>query len=329
MATRIFRSELAGHIQSFLELRKASGREENWDAKMMQLFDRFLMGELNPGQAITKDTLERYMQSISHLSTGTRLNRLSILRNFCIYLKYFDCRTYLIPGNLLPRRSRHLPYIYSPEEITAIMSVAKNIGPAGSIRPSVICTLIGLLASTGLRIGEALRLTLSDVDIRRGVLLVRKTKFRKTRNVPLSKSAIHQMSVYMRKRRKYGFSTAGDSPLFVNSRGCKYGPTAICTIVLRIMRELGIRRPKEQRGPRIHDFRHTFAVSRLLSWYRQGDNLMAKLPLLSTYLGHSTVTSTEMYLHSTSELLEKVSERFHGEFAIPNLAKEDGDENRN
>jgi integrase len=111
--------------------------------------------------------------------------------------------------------------------------------------------------------------------------------------------------------------TSADSPLFVNRRGKKYGQEAFTTIFLEIIRKLGIRGPKGQAGPRVHDFRHSFAVNRLLAWYREGANLSAKLPLLSTYLGHSTVSCTEVYLHATAELLESVGRRFHSHFAVP------------
>lgn len=105
--------------------------------------------------------------------------------------------------------------------------------------------------------------------------------------------------------------------LLAYKKGCSH--PAITTVFLKIVRELKIRGPQGQRGPRIHDFRHTFAVNRLLEWYREGVNLYAKLPLLSTYLGHTTVTATELYLHATSELLERVGKRFHSHFAIPTL----------
>jgi integrase len=118
-----------------------------------------------------------------------------------------------------------------------------------------------------------------------------------------------------------GMSTAANSPLFVNLRGNRYGEAGFTTIFLEIIRGFGLRGPKGQRGPRIHDFRHSFAVSRLLAWYREGANLAAKLPVLSTYLGHSTVTCTEVYLHATAELLEGVGQRFHSHFAVPPVCR--------
>ena len=108
-------------------------------------------------------------------------------------------------------------------------------------------------------------------------------------------------------------------PAAAPMQGGNYGQTTFTTVFLEILRSLGIRGPKGQGGPRVHDFRHSFAVNRLLAWYREGCNLAAKLPLLSIYLGHSTVTCTEVYLHATAELLEKTGQRFHTHFAVPPL----------
>jgi len=203
------------------------------------------------------------------------------------------------------------------------MAASREIGPTGSLRPAVITTLIGLLYATGLRIGEALKLTLADVDLRRRLLTVRETKFKKTRYVPLSASTASHLADYLRERKEKGFSEGTSARVFVNLAGRAYGEAGVYTIFLMVLRDLGLRGPKGQRGPRLHDFRHTFAVNRLLAWYRQGENISAKLPLLSTYLGHTTVTATEVYLHATAELLENVGKRFHDHFAIPPLSRKE------
>jgi integrase/recombinase XerD len=166
-----------------------------------------------------------------------------------------------------------------------------------------------------------LRLTLADVDLKRRVLLVRETKFKKSRYVPLSRSAAAHLRIYLRQRQRGSMCTSADSPLFVNRCENKYGQEAFTTVFLEIIRGIGIRGPKGEAGPRVHDLRHSFAVNRLLAWYREGVNVLAKLPLLSTYLGHSTVSCTEVYLHATAELLESVSRRFHSHFAVPPLIR--------
>ena len=148
--------------------------------------------------------------------------------------------------------TRHAPHIYTRKEVRQIIAAAKQIGPRGSLRPSVVATLVGLLYTTGLRIGEALRLALADVDLKKRLLLVRETKFKKSRYVPLSASAVVQLQGYLRQRRKAGMSTTADAPFFVNRRRKRYGPTAFATVFLEIIRKLGIRGPKGQVGPRVH-----------------------------------------------------------------------------
>ena len=319
MATCIFRSSVAFWLQSFWEMRLALGRKGDSDRKTLTYLDRFLQGTLKPGKPITPEIAEQWMKTMEHLSIGTRINRISLLRQFCSYLSHFDPRTCIIHRSFLPRRRRPAPYIYSQQEVRSIMGAAKQIGPPGSFRPVVVSALIGLLNTTGLRIGEARKLTLADVDLKRRLLTIRETKFKKSRYVPLSPSAAHALTVFLRQRRKAGFSIASTAPVFVNPEGRAYGHPRIVATFLDIVRKIGLRGPQGQRGPRLHDFRHTFAVNRLALWYRQGVNLSAKLPLLSTYLGHTTVTCTEVYLQATAELLETTSKRFHRLFAIPPL----------
>jgi len=319
MATCTFSSPLAFRLQSFLEMRRALGRKGDHERKILTYLDHFLVGELKPGQPITLEVAERWFKSIEYLSVGTRINRISLLRQFCSYLGHFYPRTCIIHRSFLPRRTRPAPYIYSQQEVCSIMASARQIGPVGSLRPAVVSTLIGLLYTTGLRIGEALKLTLADIDLRGKLITVRETKFRKSRYVPLSPPTVHHLARFLRYRKEAGFSTVPTAPVFVNPQGRAYGHPRIVTLFLEIIRNLGIRSREGERGPRLHDFRHTFAVNRLALWYREGVNLSAKLPLLSTYLGHTTVTCTEVYLQATAELLEKTGKRFHNHFAIPLL----------
>ena len=321
MGVCIFRSPLAFWLQSFFEMRTLVGRQEESYRKTLTYLDRYLMSELKPGETITQKIAEGWIKDMEHLSTGTRINRISVLRQFCLYLNQFDSRTCLVHPSFLPRRTRSAPYIYSQQEVRSIMDASMKIGPEGSLRPLVIYTLIGLLTSTGLRIGEVLRLTLADVDLKRRLLTICKTKFKKNRYVPLSPSTAHHLTAFLRQRKKAGFSTESAAPVFVSSRGGgAYSPSGITTIFLKILRDIGLRGPKGERGPRLHDFRHTFAVNRLSTWYWQEVDLSAKLPLLTTYLGHDSIIYTEVYLQATAQLLEKAGKRFHRRFAIPPLA---------
>ena len=321
MKTCTFRSPLAPRLQTFLEIRRALGRKADSDQKILRYIDRFLWSVLQPGQPITREIIHQWLKSIEPLSVGTRINRVSTFRQFCRYLSHFDRRTYLIPGGFLPKRTRPAPYIYTHQQIRMVMAAARRTGPKGSLHPIAISTLIGLLYSTGLRISEALKLTLEDIDLKRRLLLIRQTKFKKSRWVPLSTSTAKALRVFLECRRICGFPTVGAAPVFVNSRknanGRPYGYGAICRTFLEIIRRVKIRGPVEKRGPRVHDLRHSFAVHRLAKWYREGAVISAKLPLLSTYLGHSSLVGTEIYLQATAQLLEEANRRFHNHCAFP------------
>lgn len=311
-----FRSPLAFRLHAFWEARHAVGQGFSTHT-ILRCLDRFLKIELKPGNTITQEVAQRWFKSMEHLSPGTRVNRMSVLRQFCHYLRYFDPRTCTVHRAFVPRRNRPASYIYSRKEVGRIIAAAMRIGPSPSLRPLVIATLVGLLFSTGLRIGEALRLDLADIDLKRRLLHIRRTKFKKSRYVPLSPSTADHLAAYLRKRRRAGFATCPASPVFVSIRGTRYAASTFSTVFLAIIRELGIRGPQGQRGARVHDARHTFSVSRLLAWHRSGANLFVKLPALSTYLGHTSVSGTQTYLHATAELLESVGQRFHAHFAIP------------
>jgi integrase len=169
--------------------------------------------------------------------------------------------------------------------------------------------VILLLVTSGLRISEALHLSLQDVDLARGVLAVRQSKFRKTRLVPVSPGTLNELRRYHDLR----IAVAPADPagaFFVSGHGTAYS----CSTVQAMFRDLAIQaglRGPHGRGPRLHDLRATFAVTRLLQWYRDGDDVMARLPLLSTYLGHASVSDTEVYLKITTALLQEANTRFH------------------
>jgi integrase len=223
MATCLFRSPLASRLQAFLEARYGRGRGGISSQKILLYLDQFLVTELKLGQPITREVAEHWLESMAHLSPNTRINRLCILRQFCRYLSYFDSRTCLIHRNCVPRRTRPAPYIYSRHEVAGIMATARKLGPPGSLRPVVVSTLIGLLYATGLRIGEALNLTLADIDLKRRLIEVREGKFKKSRYVPISPSTAKHLRVYLEKRRQARVSTASDAPAFLNIIGARHG----------------------------------------------------------------------------------------------------------
>jgi len=266
----MFRSPLAHRLQAFWETRHAGGQRGLSTFVILRGLDDFLQSELKPGDTITPAVVQRWFKRMEHLSAGTRVNRIAVLRQFCLYQRFFDPRTCLIPRTFLPRRTRFVPYIYSHKEVGQIMAAAKRIGPAGNMRPAVVATLVGLLFSTGLRIGEALKLTIADLDLNRRLLHIRHAKFKKSRYVPLSPSTARYLAVYRGKLRRAGFATSATAPLFIALSGGPLANNSFSNLFLAIIRKLDIRGPRGVRGARVHDARHTFCVNRLLAWHRNG-----------------------------------------------------------
>ena len=176
------------------------------------------------------------------------------------------------------------------------------------IRPATLHTLILLLATSGLRISEALHLTLADVDLTAGVLPVHQPEFRKSRLVPVSAGTLDALRRYHDRRVAVAPADLTGA-FFVSGRGTGYSPPAVQALFHDLTVQTGLREP-DGRGPRLHDLRATFAVTRLLLWYRDGQDVMARLPLLSTYLGHACVSDTEVYLRITTALLQEANTRF-------------------
>ena len=307
------RSSLALQIQNFINLRRLSGTDYQSQARLLGYFDRFLFEQPLSELRMTRKITDRYQQSLSHLAPRTRSNRFCVVRQLCQYLARSDPRTYVPePLRVIPSQGAHPPYIYSHSEIQALLAAASKLPPSNSLRPHTYRTLLGLLYSTGIRIGEALALNLEDFQSAEQRLYIAQGKFRKARWIPLSASTCRALQHYLHKRLKMR-PRSPDSPLLLNQRSRPLTPCTVHQTFQHLLRRCGIRHPKHT-GPRIHDLRHTFAVHRLLAWYRDGEDLNARLPWLATYMGHVDVHSTQIYLQATPELIAQVHQRFHNHY---------------
>jgi integrase/recombinase XerD len=229
--------------------------------------------------------------------------RLSIVRGFACYHSGIDPATEIPPPGLLPNRpSRAQPYLYSEEEIRRLLTAAENLSSVCSLRPQTYYCLLGLLVVTGMRLGEVINLQLQDVDWSEGMLTIRHTKFGKSRLIPLHSSTQKILAEYANHRDRF-FAGRAVQHFFVSSRGNRLDKGDIHRTFYVLSRQIGLRAPAASRGPRLHDFRHRFAVQTLLRWYRRGEDPERRLPILSTYLGHSHVTDTYWYLTNTPELM--------------------------
>lgn len=232
--------------------------------------------------------------------------RLAAVRSFATYLRSFDARTEIPPKDLLAHRARRVaPHIYSHDEIVALMTAARCIH--SPFKAATFETLIGLLAATGMRVGEAINLDNTEVDLDNAVVIVTNTKFGKSRAVPLHTSTVAALDTYARQRRVRWPSPHADS-FFVSTVGTRLIHTDINAVFRKLIADTGVGHDRERR-PRPHDLRHTFAVRVLLGWYRDGEDVQARLPSLSTYLGHTKPTSTYWYLSAVPELMAIAAER--------------------
>jgi integrase len=233
--------------------------------------------------------------------------RLSVVRQFARHLQTLDPACEVPPPQLLPYRSRRaIPYLYEPQEITALLNAA------GKLEPQLLAanyqTLIGLMSVTGLRLGEAIRLDRVDVDYRHQLLRILDSKFGKSREVVLHDSTINALTDYGRLRDER-FPQSRCEAFLVSLRGTRLRRNCIHHMFARLVQAAGLKPRSSGCRPRLHDFRHGFAVRTLLEWYRDDVDVQARLPLLSTYMGHVNPASTYWYLTAAPELLALVADR--------------------
>ena len=308
-----FQSLLAVQIQNFINLRQLSGTDYHSQVQLLGYFNRFLVEEHLVEPHITRKIVDRYLESLSHLAPRSRFNRFCVVKQLCEYLARNDHLGYVPdPLRVIPSRGAHQPYIYSSSEIQALLAAASELPPENSLRPHTYQTLLGILYSTGIRIGEASALNLEHFHSEEQLLYIAEGKFRKARWVPLSDSTCQALQQYIHKRLQMT-PRSPDSPFFINQRSCQLHHCTVNQTFRHLLRQCDIHHSKNT-NPRIHDLRHTFAVHRLLAWYRDGQDVNARLPWLATYMGHVDVHSTQVYLRATPELIEQVDQRFHNHY---------------
>ena len=285
------------------KLRKAGNR----------LLDFVTFMEQNQAFYITEVLALAWAQQPVNVQPSCWAQRLSYVRIFARYRRTTDPRTQIPSSGLLPfRPKRARPYLYSEEEIENLLCAALNMPhrcKREALLPWVYYCLFGLLIVSGIRLGEARNLELQDVDLEAAVLTVRNTKFGKTRLVPLHSSACRTLADYIMRRERHWDGYPVSSYLFVSSRGNRLNHARIHLVFNVLSCQIGLRGKCDTHGPRLHDFRHRFAMSTLISWYRSGQEPERLLPVLSTYLGHVHVANTQWYLESSPELMLEAMQR--------------------
>jgi len=266
---------------------------------------------------LTTEVMADWARRDSHGSDDphTWARRLKHLRSFARWLRQFEPLTEIPDHTIFGRiDERQAPHIFSEPEIVDLLAAARRLGPAMAPRGIVFETLFGLVASCGLRIGEALALRNADVDLRRGMLLIRKAKFGKSRQVPMHPSTIEALRRYRWTLDMAGESTDPEAAFFIGTRGRRHGLPLGDRQVHRVFAGLREQLAWHNRGnhhaPRIHDLRHTFVVRRIAQWQSQGVDIDQAMLSLSTYVGHSEVGNTYWYLSAAPELMTVAADRF-------------------
>jgi integrase len=237
-----------------------------------------------------------------------RARRLEMIRGLAKYCALFEPQTQIPPKGLLgPAHRRITPYIYTAQEIFDLMQAATRLKPAKGLRPTTLQCLIGLLSATGLRISEALNLSRDDVDFQNKLLVVKETKFSKSRYVPMHPTTVEALKNYVRFRDRLVPETPFCKSFFLLDNGfsLNYRQALYAFQLIRGQLEW----PGKQL-PRLHDLRHTFACNRLLKWYQEGIDVNNAILMLSVYLGHCKITDTYWYLTGIPSLMAIAAQRF-------------------
>lgn len=301
-------------IQDYLALRRSLGYKLRDAGICLAKFADFL-GERGATYVTTRLALE-WVEQDQAAQPATRAQRLSYVRGFARHHIAADPRTEMPPPGLLPYRPRRArPYLYSQEQIEHLLRCALELAPVDGLRPLTYHCLLGLLSVTGMRVGEAIRLALDDVNLTEGLLTIRGTKFGKSRLVPIHPSTQEVLAQYRARRAR---CLAAASPFFfVTRRGHHLDIGDIHRTFYKLSQRVGLRAAGASHGPRLHDMRHRFAIETLLRWYRSGEDVERRLPVLSTYLGHVHVADTYWYISSCPELMGQAVARLEQRWGRP------------
>ena len=304
-------SDFMQAVDDYLRIRRALGFQLLAEETLLRSLARFAASRGHDGP-LTRQLAEDWARTSRRPDPYTWSRRLSVVRPFARYLSGIDPGTEIPVTSIFgPAHRRVPPHVLTDEEVSRFVSEAERLPPGKGLRARTFATLFGLLACTGLRVSESLRLQIEDVDLLDGLLRIRESKFGKSRLVPLHPSAVAALRSYARHRDK--LVPPGSGPAFFKLEGgipVTYSRTR--TALQRVRRQLGWHQAPSQTRPTLRALRHTFACRRLVTWYEQGVDVSERIHALSTYLGHGKVSDTYWYLSGIPRLLAIAGSRFQG-----------------
>lgn len=304
-------SNLHEALDNYLTLRRGLGYKLQDAGQVLPSFITFL--ESRNASFITQElALAWALDSTTAQATRCAM-RLSMVRGFARYQYCRDSRTQIPSPGLLPfTRKRAKPYLYSLDETGQLLNAALCMEPrykAGALLPWVYHCLLGLLFVTGMRLGEACSLELKDVDLNSAILTVRDAKHGKQRLIPIHDSTCAVLADYLNRRTHHWKNRPVSEFLLVSSWGLRLDQAQVHRTFYALSRQVGLRGESDSHGPRLHDFRHRFATTTLINWYRNDLNPERLLPVLSAYMGHTNIADTQWYLDTAPELMSEVMSR--------------------
>jgi integrase len=310
--TTVTADQLTREAQEFLRFKRAMGIPY-WRAEfVLDEFVRYVRRYWGDhGEVMLDDAITRWCARLAGRKAVTVANEFGVVRQLCLYRRRSDPLSYVPEHALAPvKESVFLPYIFSHDEVRRILTAARS-HDGRFIWASMLHTLILVLYCTGLRLGEAVRLRMSDVDLDRGILMIERSKGR-SRIVAIRADLVTALRGYAAERQRVvrGRRRADPEAFFLRLDASPLTVASASNAIRRLLRQLGIKPPDGRIGARPYEFRHAFAVHRLTAWAKDGIDIHAKLPSLSAYLGHQSIIGTEVYLKATPQLLELASSRF-------------------
>jgi integrase len=297
-------------VNEYVAMRRKLGFKLRRTAHELPRFAAFLEREGAPH--ITTTLALRWALEDPDSSVVTRSDRLAMVRRFAAWRRATDPGNEIPPSGLLPRRyERPAPYIYSDDQVERLVAGARSLPSTRGIRGLTCSVLFALLAVTGMRVGEAVALDRSDIDLEAGVLSIREGKYGKSRFIPLDPTTQRALADYA-KETAARFPASKMPALFVSERGRRMSAWSAGDNFIKVLRGLELRSlsdgRRRGRGPRLHDLRHRFAVYTLIRWYRAGADIDREMPKLATYLGHTSVAEVYWYLQAVPELLSAATD---------------------